>query len=419
MNKKEVHALTVIANNYIPKARIFVESLKRYHPDMIVHLMLIDKPINDPETENFFKLFDYIHLLEDLNDYINIKSWLFKYNVLEICTGVKPFIIKKIFDTFSNCEKILYFDPDIVIFSKLDDLIQELDSYSIILTPHQTNPEPEFELKYDSIKDNEIGSLRWGIFNLGFIGLRRDKNTLSFLEWWCERLDKFCFADTLQGLWVDQKWINLVPIFFEGVKIIKNPRFNVAPWNLTTRKLEGDIESVIKVNGEILGFYHFTGFDSGAHKIMAFKYAGDNMTVRKLINWYEEKLKKYNNEKYKGIEWYYNKLTTFSNNEPILKVHRIIYRNRIDLQKAYPDPYYVSDFSYYTWFKDRAKLECPEILAKELNQRIINWLLIKREIKNLLKNPFYFINLVNKLSSIMKQKGLKGIINKIIIKGEI
>ena len=63
---------------------------------------------------------------------------------------------------------MLYFDPDMVLFSRVDDILATLETSNLALTPHQTKPEQTL----DAIFDNEVASLKHGIFNLGFIGVR-------------------------------------------------------------------------------------------------------------------------------------------------------------------------------------------------------------------------------------------------------
>ena len=53
-----------------------------------------------------------------------------------------------------------------------------------------------------------------------------------------------------EGLFVDQKWIDLVPGFYPDVGIIHHPGYNVAYWNLHCRRVE--IGDQIRVNGEPL-----------------------------------------------------------------------------------------------------------------------------------------------------------------------
>ncbi|WP_448588133.1 glycosyltransferase [Thermocrinis sp.] len=351
----KVKVFTSANINYLPKVRVLSKTLKKYNPELEMNFVLVDKI---PSWLDISKEpFDKIILIEDIKE-IPLKSWIFKYSVVELCTAVKPFAFKKLLDD-PKCEMVLYFDPDIALFSSIDGLIQELSNSNIILTPHQTKPEEE----YEAIMDNEICSLKYGIFNLGFIGVRKTDESFRFLNWWSDRLNRFSWAELDQGVWTDQKWINFAPIFFEGVKIIKSSRFNVAPWNITTRKLEGSFEKGFTVDGEPLCFYHFTGFDSGAHKIMAMKYNSNNEAVKNLIQWYEKMLEE---NKVEHDTTFGYLIDRFENGEPITEAHRIIYKRRRDLQEVYPDPFKVVENGqcYYNWFKWRAHIEHPDILKK-------------------------------------------------------
>src|SRR6185312_7550583 len=169
-------------------------------------------------------------------------------------TAIKPFALGHLL-RLPGCETVLYFDPDMVLFSRVDDILTALSQQTIALTPHQNKPEQTL----DAILDNEVASLKHGIFNLGFIGVRNTDEGRRFTDWWADRTYRLCRADVPNGLFTDQKWINFAPVFFEGVAIIKSSRHNVATWNLTTRRLTGNFDAGFTVDGEPLGFYHFTG----------------------------------------------------------------------------------------------------------------------------------------------------------------
>ncbi|MCS7299818.1 MAG: glycosyl transferase [Spirochaetia bacterium] len=411
-----IYIFTSIAANYLPKARVLAKSLKKFHPEFKLYLV-IDK------IPEWFELksepFDDFILYQDLN-IPNFKSWIFKYSLLEMCTAVKPYVFLHLFQ--NDPSAVLYFDPDIVVFSRLDDLIEYFNEFSILLTPHQTEP----ETIHDAIIDNEICSLNYGIFNLGFIGVKNDSEGKKFAHWWADRLDRFCYAELNKGLWVDQKWINLVPCFFEKIKIIRSPRFNVAPWNLTTRKLYGNFEKGFFVDDKPLGFYHFTGFDSKAHEIMVLKYAGDNEAVKELIKWYKLQIK---DDKAANLPFAYAHYQNFENGEPIQLVHRIIYRMRRDLQEIYSDPFKVipNGKCFYNWFKWRAHIEHPDIiknyLSKASNEIETKTTFIKdleiiikriyRSCKKSIRDKNYRKYLYNKIKYIIKTEGIKGLVKEI------
>lgn len=368
-----IHVFTSAAVNYLPKVRVLCKSLRRYHPEFVIHLALADKI---PEWLDLHQEpFDHVVGVEEL-DVKNRASWIFRHSLVELSTAIKPFVLRKILAQ-RKCDAVLYVDPDIVFFSRIDDLLKRLRKSNIVLTPHQTKPETDMQ----AVIDNEVCSLSHGIYNLGFIGVRNTIVGRDFAEWWAERLYHFCWAEPEIGLFTDQKWVNLAPVYFDGVDILKSSRFNVAPWNLTTRKVTGNVKSGFKVDGKPLGFYHFTGFDSGNHAIMAEKNGRSNRAVRKLIRLYAEWTSVGRNGAESNLPWAFS---CFENGQRISPEHRRIYRERIDLQGAFPNPFAVhsNGDSYFDWFREQAPREFPERdLAKTFAPKILvtdkRWVLRK------------------------------------------
>jgi hypothetical protein len=337
---KKVHVFTSAAFNYIPKVRLLFESLRRLHPEFVLHLALADRL--RPEQDLSGEPFDDVMAVEDLG-IPNATRWIFCHRIVELATAIKPFMLAKLLER-GDCEKVLYMDPDTVAFSRLDDVLAALDQSSIVLTPHLTMP----ELELDAVMDNEISCLKHGVYNLGFVGVKADQEGREFSRWWGERVYRFC------------RWIDLVPAFFAGTGILRTPRLNVATWNVRRRKLEGSMRDGIRVNGEPLGFYHFTGFDSGAHKAMADKHGGGNATLAELVAWYLETTGKLAHDPLAKVPWAYG---SFSDHSPISAAQRIVYRDRPDLQVAFPDPFLATGFR--AWWADQGRLEYPDLASAD------------------------------------------------------
>ena len=68
------------------------------------------------------------------------------------------------------------------------------------------------------------------------------------------------WVDPSRVLFNDQKWIDLVPGYFDGVRILRDPGYNVAYWNLQSRQVELN-EGEVTANGRPLKFFHFSGFN--------------------------------------------------------------------------------------------------------------------------------------------------------------
>ncbi|MFC0676868.1 hypothetical protein ACFFGH_03250 [Lysobacter korlensis] len=347
-------AFTSAAVNYLPKVRKLFTSIRRYHPEFELVLALADElPASlDLSAEPL----DEVLALADL-PIDDKRRWTFFHSIVELATAIKPYALLDLLAR-PDVDRVLYFDPDMVLFSRLDDLLGRLDGANVVLTPHLTRPETDLE----AIRDNEISALKHGVYNLGFLGVRDQPEGRRFAQWWADRIYHFCVADIPAGLFTDQRWIDLAPAFFDGVDILKSPRFNVATWNLTKRDLSGDLQSGFVVDGEPLGFYHFTGFDSGAHRAMATKNAPGNTSVDALVQWYADEARFDADEPVAKLPWAYG---AYSDGSPIPSAHRRIYRARPDLQAAFPDPFVAGRGSLREWMLLQGPLEHPELAEKK------------------------------------------------------
>lgn len=348
---KKLHIFTSAACNYIPKVRMLFQSLRKHHPEAILHLALADEMV--PELDLDAEPFDEVAAIADLG-IPEWRAWAFSHSIVELATAIKPFFLSRLLAR-EDCGQVLYLDPDMVVFSRLDDIIESLQEASIVLTPHQT----EAESSLAAIIDNEICSLKHGVYNLGFVGVANDSEGHRFAAWWSSRLYHFCRSEIHNGLFTDQRWIDLVPALFDGVGICKSPRHNTATWNLTTREMTRDQDGRYYVNDQPLGFYHFTGFDNGSHRIMANRNAPGNVAVQTLIEWYESNTRDLALDPLSKVPWAFG---TYSNGLPIERTHRFIYRERVDLQRAFDNPFDASgNGGFLSWVTRQGPKEYPDL----------------------------------------------------------
>jgi hypothetical protein len=336
-----IHAFTSCSYSYLNRARVLASTLRHHHPDWVIWLVMTDK---EPDGFSFdLEKEDYDHILtaEDLFA-DESERWLFGHDIVEACTAVKGRACVRILE-LENCEKLFYFDPDIAIFNPMTPVEDLLDTFSIILTPHQSDPDPK-DQKF-AIRDNEVTSLNYGIFNLGFVAIANDGEGRRFARWWDDRLTDWCHDRLDIGLFVDQKWCNLVPCFFDDVKVLRDPGFNVASWNLSQRTMRYDQEGTALINGVPLRFYHFTKLGP-VGDTMTQRYARDNIEVYELWWWYRNEVMAASDVGIPKGWWYYG---TFDNGMKIPKSVRELYRDRRDLREAFPTPFNSGDGSFHSW----------------------------------------------------------------------
>jgi hypothetical protein len=241
---------TIIAKNYLAFARTLAQSFLSLHPDYKVYVLIVDdfEGYIDPAEECF-----EIVKLADLK-IPNLPHFCFKYNLKELCTAAKANLLDYLIREKSS-DRLLYLDPDILIIGPLDALFERLDTHDIVLTPHLDTDYPDDDLLPD---DGYI--LRAGQFNLGFIGINSSENAKSFLNWWKPKLHRKCVVDLLNGYFVDQKFIDFVPIFFQNLFVERHVGYNAAYWNLHSRRLSR-VDGTWKCNDGPLYFFHFSGYN--------------------------------------------------------------------------------------------------------------------------------------------------------------
>lgn len=324
------HAVfTIIAKNYLAQARALMASVAEAEPDARRFVVLVDEPdgLFDPAEEPF-------EVIGSLTLPIERVRWFhFKYTVLELNTAVKPYAAQAIFDRY-DIEKLVYLDPDILVFGSLTPVFEALDRHTIALTPHLTAP-----IDDDGRRPSERTVLRCGSYNLGFIGLRRDEETRRFLAWWASRLYDDCRVEPEKGLFVDQKWVDLAPGLFENVGVVRDPGWNVAYWNLHARRVER-AGGEYRVDGAPLVFFHYSGFDP--HRPRELSKYQDRLTrealgaVVELLDLYRRRVLELGFEQ--CSEWPYS-WGRFADGNPLPDCIRAVDREDSGLVERVDDPF--------------------------------------------------------------------------------
>jgi hypothetical protein len=287
-------AFTICSINYLAQARTLGESLAATNPDVRFVVGLVDRLDGirfDAETRPDVELLE-VHRI-GIPDFAAMCA---RYDITELNTAVKPFFFEYFFQHAPEAERLIYFDPDIIVFQPLTHLVDGLNRCDVLVTPHALSPFP------DEFYPAENDFMNTGTFNLGFIALRRSDEARRMVRWWMEKLRDECRIDLCHGLFVDQKWINLVPHFFRNVGIEKHPGYNVAYWNLHERHL-ANVEGTWLVNERYpLQFFHFSGYglkqpDSISKYQTRFTFA-QRSDVVPLFARYAERLRAHHNETY-------------------------------------------------------------------------------------------------------------------------
>jgi len=329
---------TVISKNYLAYARVLARSLAHYHPELSLVVCLADR------VEGCFNRaaepFEVV-TLEELGNIPELPHFCFKYNALELNTALKPFFFEYLLRT-RGLQKLVYCDPDTVFFSGLEDAWELLNRHSMLLTPHITEPYPD-----QSLPDERLIN-QAGLFNLGFLGLSNRPQTLGFLSWWQKKLYSEGYLDPEQGMFVDQKWMNFAVVMLEDAHILRNPRYNLAYWNLhQNRSLHLD-KGRLFVNSLPAVFYHFSGFDPEDPQTLSRhqdRYQpGDLPGLQVLFSDYASRLLSEGISRSRELPLYYDH---FENGTRIPSAARRLYRGLGAKSAVYGNPFHCGKNSFF------------------------------------------------------------------------
>ena len=256
---RALHVCTIIAKNYLAHARVLARSFARHHPDGRFWTLIIDdydgyvEPANEP--------FEVLTPAEiGCEPFIHMAM---RYSVLELSTAVKPWLLRHLMGETGR--PVTYLDPDIKIYGSMQPLDDLAAAHGVVLIPHNNEPIPP-----DGRMPSQVDIMIAGIYNLGYVSLAPGREVEDLLVWWADRLERDCRVDPKWGYFVDQRWFDLTPGFLSDVAIVRDPEFNLAYWNLHSRRL-GWADGRYTVNDRPLTFFHFSGFDP-RHPLVLSRY---------------------------------------------------------------------------------------------------------------------------------------------------
>ena len=289
---------TICAKNFLAHARALHDSIRPHYPDARFFVVLCDRVdgLFDPVQEPFEFMY-----LEDLK-LPNLADMANRYNITEFNTSVKPFAFLRLMQDF-QFDSVVYLDPDLFFVDRMHEIDLLLaNGAEAILTPHILEPAEK-----DQIHDRNM--LQFGIYNLGFLALRNTPPVQAFLQWWGRRLEKDCVIRLEDGLFVDQKWADLLPSFVPATKILHHPGYNVAYWNLPQRHITKK-DSCWFANGQPLRFVHFSGNkldDETTFSRHSQQVTIENIGIlRELLDTYQREVYKQGHAFYRSLPYAYS-----------------------------------------------------------------------------------------------------------------
>ncbi len=332
---------TIVAKNYLAMARTVCNSFLREHPGARAFVLLADEVEGtfDPALEPF-ELVEARAL--EVPDFADLAC---RYSVLELATSLKPAFLLHLLEK-KGVENLVYLDPDIYVYGPLEEVRRSLEGHDVVLTPHILEP-----IRPDGRMPDERDLLAAGVFNLGFVAVRRSPAALAFLDWWGARLHDGAYLDFGTGLFTDQKWVNLAPCFLDRLEVLRHRGYNVAYWNLQERIPLVPSAGGWSVDGQPLRFIHFSGLNPDQPNLVSkhqsrFRLTDLGRAYRELFGGYLRTLEAAGLEQTRRLPY---RFSFFDDGTVIPERARRLFRDLGEARRRFGNPFRTGPGSFLEW----------------------------------------------------------------------
>lgn len=153
--------------------------------------------------------------------------------------SMKPVLMAYV---LGQAESVVCVDVDLFFTSSPSVFFDELESCNLLLSPHWRTPDPDV----DPANFEKIFSE--GYFNGGLVGASR--GGLEALDWWANACLYSCDKIKSLGHYDDQRYLDIMALEFEGIRVLPHKGYNVAEWNRGVCPRTAGVEGQVMVDGK-------------------------------------------------------------------------------------------------------------------------------------------------------------------------
>lgn len=225
------------------KTRVLRDSILRHHPESRVSVLCVDGLI--PQQEHQTRYFG-------LTEAVRSDYWLDlqkRHKGDALRWSLKPVLIRHLLSE-TDSEAVIYLDNDCYVVGYFGQVEIDFEAGAVaLLSPHYYPADPTKDQNWLE------ANFRVGLYNAGFIAAKSGAE--SFLDWWAGCCQYRMEKNSFRGLFDDQKYLDLAPVLFPAVRVIRHKGFNLAGWNLDMVKRRKENGVCLLEDGSSPVFIHF------------------------------------------------------------------------------------------------------------------------------------------------------------------
>jgi hypothetical protein len=182
-----------------------------------------------------------------------------RFTLFEWACASKPRLLRYLLDR-AGAATAVYADSDLEFFAQPQSIATE--GWSVLLQPNVCSVDERESAAWERLH------LMYGVFNGGFLAVRDTDTARAFLDWWDEKVVRYCCAEPTLDVFSDQRWLDMAPGLFPQVLVDRDLACNVAVWNVRGRDVAFRGDQCF-VGEQPLCFFHYhrvrLGMDAAAY----------------------------------------------------------------------------------------------------------------------------------------------------------
>ena len=235
---------TLFDSNYLIKGLTMIKSLAEFCQDFEIFVLCIDDQTKSLLEQLNISYLNCIPLFEVENNTL-IKAKKNRTHT-EYCWTLASSFTWYVMNKFKNINLITYLDADLLFYSCVEPIFNEIGDSSIAIIEHR------FSSIFKKLEVNGRFCVEWNSF-------RRDAEGMECLNTWKDQCLEWCYYKLEDGKMGDQKFLDEWPNRYKSCHIIQELGAGIAPWNYSKYDIQKE-DSKITINGKKLIFYHFHQF---------------------------------------------------------------------------------------------------------------------------------------------------------------
>jgi len=238
------HYCTLFDRNYLFKGVAMLRSIARHSPGAQVHVLCMDAVTAEMLVRLAIPGVRTLPLSAvETPEVLEVKK---TRSIAEYCWTLTPVVLWHVMQAHPDIELLTYLDADLLFFSSVEPIFDEMGGKSIVAIEHRYTPRLAYLEPY-------------GRFNVQWVSFRSDEDGLACLKTWRDQCIDWCYARIEDGKHGDQKYLDAWPERYAGFHNLRHAGAGVAPWNYPNHAFS-ERDGQVFVDDVPLIFYHFHQF---------------------------------------------------------------------------------------------------------------------------------------------------------------